>query len=52
MARTALILVMATLFCFVAVDVAVPLFVLVAGVAVSEIIFATSDLLATTGRAA
>ena len=52
MARTARITVMTTLFCFVAVDIAVPLFVLVAGIAVSEFVFAASDLLAPTGRAA
>ncbi|MDX3973452.1 hypothetical protein [Shinella sp.] len=43
---------MTTLFCFVAVDIAVPLLVLVAGVAMSEIIFAAGDLLVMKRRAA
>jgi hypothetical protein len=52
MARMARISVMTTLFCFVAVDIAVPLLVLVAGVAVSEMVFSTADLLAPKRRAA
>ena len=39
-------MVMTTLFAFVAVDIAVPLLVLAAGVAVSEAIFVAGDLLA------
>lgn len=52
MARTARISVMTTLFCFIAVDLAVPLIVLVAGVAVSELIFSAADLLAMKRRVA
>lgn len=52
MARTARISVMTTLFCFVAVDIAVPLLVLVGSVAVSEMIFAAADLLALKRRTA
>jgi hypothetical protein len=52
MARMARISVMTTLFCFAAVDIAVPLLVLVAGVAVSEMIFSAADLLALKRRAA
>lgn len=52
MARTARISVMTTLFCFAAVDIVVPLLVIAAGVAVSEIVFAAGDLLAPRGRAA
>ena len=52
MARTARISVMTTLFSCVAVDVVVPLLVLVAGVTVSEMIFAAGDLLALKRRAA
>ena len=43
---------MTTLFCFVAVDIAVPLLVIATGVAVSEIVFATGDLLAPKRRVA
>ncbi len=52
MARTARISVMTTLFCFAAVDIVVPLLVIAAGVAVSEIFFAAGDLLAPKRRAA
>jgi hypothetical protein len=52
MARTARISVMTTLFSFTAVDIVVPLLVLVAGVAASEILFAAGDLLAPKRRAA
>ncbi|MFC6444701.1 hypothetical protein [Shinella zoogloeoides] len=52
MARTARISVMTTLFSFAAVDIVVPLLVLVAGVAVSEMIFTAGDLLALKRRAA
>ena len=52
MARTARISVMTTLFSFAAVDIFVPLLVLIAGVAVSEMIFAAADILALKGRAA
>jgi hypothetical protein len=52
MARTALISVMTTLFCFAAVDIVVPLLVIATGVAVSEIVFATGDLLAPKRRVA
>ncbi len=52
MARTARLSVMTTLFSFAAVDIVVPLLVLVAGVTVSEMIFAAADLLALKGRAA
>ena len=43
---------MTTLFCFAAVDIAVPLLVLVACVAASEVIFSAGDLLALKRRAA
>ena len=52
MASTARISVMTTLFSFVAVDIVVPLVVLAAGVALSEAVFATADLLAMKRRAA
>ena len=52
MARTARISVMTTLFSFAAVDIVVPLLVLVAGVTVSEMIFAAGDLFAMRRRAA
>jgi hypothetical protein len=52
MARTARISVMTTLFSFAAVDIVVPLIVLAAGIAVSEVIFAAGDLLAIDRRAA
>jgi hypothetical protein len=52
MAITARISVMTTLFCFVAVDIAVPLLVLVAGVALSEAVFMAGDLLTLKRRAA
>jgi len=45
MARTAWTLVMTTLFALLALDIAVPLAVLVAGVVVSEAVFAAGDLL-------
>lgn len=45
MARTARISVITTLFSFAAVDIVLPLIVLAAGVAVSEMIFAAGDLL-------
>ena len=43
---------MTTLFSFAAVDLVVPLLALVAGVAVSEVIFAAGDLLVLKRRAA
>lgn len=43
---------MTTLFCFAAVDIVVPLVVLAAGVAVSEMIFVAGDLLTLKRRAA
>lgn len=43
---------MTTLFSFAAVDIVLPLLVIVAGVAVSEMIFAAADLLAPKRRAA
>ena len=52
MARTARLSVMTTLFSFAAVDIVVPLIVLAAGVAVSEMIFVAADLLAWKRRAA
>ncbi len=52
MARTARISVMTTVFSCAAVDIVVPMLVLVAGVAVSEMIFAAGDLLAVKRRAA
>ena len=52
MARTARIAVMTTLFSFAAVDLIVPLFVLVAGLAASEMIFAAGDILLLKRRAA
>ena len=52
MARTARISVMTTLFCFAAVDIVVPLLVIATGVAVSEIVFAAGDLLASQRRVA
>ncbi len=52
MAMAARISVMTTLFSFVAVDIVLPLIVLVAVVAISETLFAAADLLATRRRAA
>ncbi len=52
MASTARNSVMTTLFSFVTVDIVVPLLVLVAGIVVSETIFAAADLLAMKRRAA
>lgn len=52
MARTAWILVMTTLFALLALDIAVPLAVLAAGVAVSEAVFVAGDLLILHRRAA
>ena len=43
---------MTTLFSFTAVDIVVPLLVLVAGVVASEILFAAGDLLVPKRRAA
>lgn len=52
MASTARISVMTTLFSFVTVDIVVPLLVLVAGIAASEVLFAVADLFAVKRRAA
>ena len=52
MARTARISVMTTLFACLAVDIAVPLAVLAAGVVLSEIVFAAGDRLVPQGRRA
>jgi hypothetical protein len=52
MARKAWTLVMTTLFACLALDIAVPLAVLVAGVVVSEAVFAAGDLLLTMQRRA
>lgn len=43
---------MTTLFSFAAVDIVLPLIVLVAGVAVSEMLFAAVDLVSIRRRAA
>ena len=52
MARTARISVMTTLFSFAAVDIVVPLLVIVGSIAVSEVLFAVADLVTARRRAA
>ncbi|MCR6498559.1 hypothetical protein MUO32_05915 [Shinella sp. CPCC 101442] len=52
MASTARISVMTTLFSCVTVDIVVPLVVLAAGIAASEVLFAAADLLAVKRRTA
>ena len=52
MASTARISVMTTLFSFAAVDIVVPLLVIVGSIAVSEVLFAVADRVTTKRRAA